>query len=780
MQKSLDIFKAEPQSVFDVICERKTTGYYMPAYQRPYSWEESHIKDLFSDCASVFRNLLESPDAIIFLGSILSVDDSSASTIYPLVKRDKPTHIKLIIDGQQRLSTLLLIILCLNERLRILLPSLKTAIEKEEDEELKDVLDELRQIVSQLEIDTSNTVIETPAEHETYRYLPKIIRSQVDCWGKSEKNAQYESPLAELLSAYQRHVVTQSSSSVFKKFDETSMSSSSKRIVTNIKEIRKQLDCIQKGFEFKFSENEEEDNLQISDLVDVDTLDECLDFPIDNDLVEVSEKYPKVKEVIFITAFTKFLLHRVCLTYVEVNNESYAFDMFEALNTTGEPLTAIETFVPKVIEHIGDKRKNEAPEEELKQSNAVLKSITERFENITKSKEKNDKTKSLILAFIRAYNGNVKQISSLRDQRNLMLNSYESCHYEFKDEYLEQLAATANFLFEHWQAQVPDVKDLVEPSARDISNLCLRYLVDMKHDIVQSLLVQFLLLDKKYDATGTKHSEFAEVIKAVTAFSVLWRTMSGGADGIDGVYKKLHTPGANDELEAYQLCSNALTSERFNADDIKRLFRQKLEEKIISKGSPKEDVYEKWLDICSKQQILTKPKSIKLLLLASLHGIELNGAHHEASDKQRVNFFTTFMWDVICRKDTITKVFNGGSIDGWDDEEIANPEIYNKIGNVLILPRNNISSLDHKSWYNLKQYLLQGLGNDSIKNIDDILSEESQVSDESMRKASEWMLVKKFEDITFADEWKKQQIDERSELLLRNAWRNLTQWLDWE
>ncbi|WP_252858232.1 DUF262 domain-containing protein [Photobacterium angustum] len=125
MQKSLDIFKAEPQSVFDVLCDKKNTGFYMPAYQRPYSWEETHIKDLFSDCENVFRNLLESPDAIIFLGSILSVDDSAATTIFPIAKRQTPTHIKLVIDGQQRLSTLMLILLCLNERLRTLLPQLK-------------------------------------------------------------------------------------------------------------------------------------------------------------------------------------------------------------------------------------------------------------------------------------------------------------------------------------------------------------------------------------------------------------------------------------------------------------------------------------------------------------------------------------------------------------------------------------------------------------------------------------------------------------------------------
>lgn len=779
MQKSLDIFKAEPQSVFDVICKRKTTGFYMPAYQRPYSWEESHIRDLFSDCENVFRNLLDSHDAIIFLGSILSVDDSIALTIYPLVKRDKPEEIKLIIDGQQRLSTLMLIILCINERLRILLPSLKKAINSEQDEEIKDVLDELRQVVSQLEIDTSNTVVETTAEHEVYKYLPKIIRSQVDCWGRSEKNALYDSPIAELLYVYQRHIMEQRDNSVFKPLDLSLMSTSAKRVVNNVKEIRKQLDCVQKGFQFQFPDSETEEKINISDLVDVETLDVCLDFPVDKNLALVAESYPKVAEVIYIAVFAKFLLHRVCLTYVEVNNESYAFDMFEALNTTGEPLTAIETFVPKAIEFIGKKRKEGAPEEELEAAMDVLNSITERFENIIDSKEKNLKTKALILAFVRAFEGKVK-VTSLRDQRDAMLKSYENCDYDLKGVYLSQLATSANFLFDHWQVVVPNVGKLVDSSVLDISNLCLRYLVDMKHDIVQSLLIQFILIDEKFEATGTEHSDFAKVLKSVTAFSVLWRAMSGGADGIDAVYKKLHERGVNADQKGFTLGHGSLTSDRFNPDIINQFFREELVNKIITKGSPKDTVDEKWLDICSKQQILTKPKSIKMLLLAGLHGVELEGVNHQISNKLSTDFLTTTMWELISRKNAIKKVFNGGSTEGWGDEEIANPEIYNKIGNILIDVRDGVSSSNSPSWYNLKQHLLQALANDSINDIEDILSSECHISEHAKSHASVLMLEKKFGDITFADKWGKQQIDERSSLLLSNAWRNLTKWLDWE
>lgn len=775
MQKSLDIFKAEPQSVFDVLCDRKNTGFYMPAYQRPYSWEETHIKDLFSDCENVFRNLLDSSDAIIFLGSILTVDDSAAKTIFPIAKRHTPTHVKLIIDGQQRLSTLLLVIMCLNERLRLLLPRLKKVIEN--DSSASDALEELRETVSQVILDTSNFVIETQAESSIYKYLPKIIRSQVDCWGKDDTKATYESPISELLISYQKHLINSEGASIFKELDLSTLSDSSKRVVNNVKEIRRQLNYIQDGFQSKNSDGDVEEKLKVSDFVNVETLSLCLDFPIDEDLSNASEGYSKVSDIIFITLFAKFLLHRVCLTYVEVNNESYAFDMFEALNTTGEPLTAIETFVPKIIEHIGSKRK----EGEAGTDNAmeVLSSITERFESIIKSKEKNDKTKSLILAFVRAYEGKVK-VTSLRDQRSAMLKSYEQCAYANKDEYLTQLAKTTDFLFDHWYAEVPSVGLLASSSEKDTANVCLRYLVDIKHDIVQALLVQFILQDEKYELSGKNGSRFVEVLKAVTAFSVLWRAMSGGADGIDSIYRKLHEKGfdvGGHQSRAYQLKGSTLSSEEFSVDAIKSFFRHELENKIITKGSPKHSNFERWLDVCSKQPLLTRPKNIKLLVLASFHGLKLVSEGFVRSEGKVTEFITPMMWGLISHKDRIKKVYNGGSSQDWIDSDLKSPEEFNKLGNILVDARDNIITAMNQSWYDIKQNMLAALSNDSHLDLDAMLETEYEMSDEAKRNISVLLLESKYTEITYAEDWTKQAVDERTTMLLSNAWENLNSWL---
>lgn len=772
MQKSLDIFKAEPKSVYDVLCDTSKMGFYMPAYQRPYSWEEAHINDLFTDCDNVFRNLLESPDAIIFLGSILTVEDNEAKTIFPLNKKQQPSDIRLVIDGQQRLTTLTLILVALNERLRLHLSNLKKLIDKEECEEIKDSLEVLKEIISELITDTSNTVIQTAADHPLYKSFPKIIRSQVDCWGKDEKKAAYNSPIAELLITYQKHVLECEANGKFIGFDRGRLSVGGKRVSENLKTILKLLvEGIERGFQLKGSD---QDKLTIDDLLNVKTLEHCLDFPIDEELKAAVTSNVKVPPMIFITAFSKFLLHRVCLTYVEVNNESYAFDMFEALNTTGEPLTAIETFVPKVIEHIGKKR-DKSPEE-ADEAIAVLKSITERFEKLILTKEKNDKTKALILAFVRAYEGKVK-VTHLRDQRKAMLESYDKTTNTSRDDYLNYLATSAEFLFDHWQAADAHTESLVRTTDLSLANLCLRYLVDIKHDIVQPLLIQFILQDKKYEQVATEASSFFEVLKAITAFSVLWRAMSGGADGIDGVYKKLHEKGfevCGEFNNAYTLKESTLSSSEFNVDSIKAFFRQELESKITSKESPKEASFEQWLDICSKQPLLTKQKSIKFLLLAGFHGVKLLGENFERSDEKKTQFLTTTMWDILSKKGRIKKVYAGG--EQWTDPTIADPEVFNKLGNVLVDPRDSISTND--KWVDIKQSLLAALANDSIEQLDKLVNDFSELSEESKLHTSILLLESKFEEITYSEEWDKRAIDERTHLLLANAWENLYSWLN--
>lgn len=72
---------------------------------------------------------------------------------------------------------------------------------------------------------------------------------------------------------------------------------------------------------------------------------------------------------------------------------------------------------------------------------------------------------------------------------------------------------------------------------------------------------------------------------------------------------------------------------------------------------------------------------------------------------------------------------------------------------------------------------MQATKNDSMTDIDKVISSDGVTSEEAKRNASILMLERKYSEITFASEWNAQTVEERTQLLLRNAWENLYQWL---
>jgi len=87
-----EIFKPESKSIKEIF-GNANSFYQMPDYQRPYSWEDEHIEQLWDDIFNAFSNNKEDPeiDLNYFLGSII------------LIPKDEAYD---VVDGQQRLTTL--------------------------------------------------------------------------------------------------------------------------------------------------------------------------------------------------------------------------------------------------------------------------------------------------------------------------------------------------------------------------------------------------------------------------------------------------------------------------------------------------------------------------------------------------------------------------------------------------------------------------------------------------------------------------------------------------
>jgi hypothetical protein len=79
------VFDAAPKTVWEVLCEPRT-GFYIPAYQREYSWGRGHIRQLITDCTHGLQLLVDKSDSITFIGTLIVLHDVKYQTVKPVVR----------------------------------------------------------------------------------------------------------------------------------------------------------------------------------------------------------------------------------------------------------------------------------------------------------------------------------------------------------------------------------------------------------------------------------------------------------------------------------------------------------------------------------------------------------------------------------------------------------------------------------------------------------------------------------------------------------------------
>ena len=100
------LFETSNKSVLEFF-QVSGAGYYIPEYQRAYSWDKDNISQLLTDIEEGVNRLVDdgsdSNQEIHFLGTIITVVDNGTMHKDP---KGKPTRIDMIIDGQQRVITI--------------------------------------------------------------------------------------------------------------------------------------------------------------------------------------------------------------------------------------------------------------------------------------------------------------------------------------------------------------------------------------------------------------------------------------------------------------------------------------------------------------------------------------------------------------------------------------------------------------------------------------------------------------------------------------------------
>jgi len=113
-------FDPKTESIYSVF-QQPGIGYYIPLYQREYSWDEDNIEQLLLDLSKGIENCVNDNDEIRFLGTIIAVQETNPRlNIEPQDPKGLPSRIDKIIDGQQRLSTIAMLATKLYEHLEFL------------------------------------------------------------------------------------------------------------------------------------------------------------------------------------------------------------------------------------------------------------------------------------------------------------------------------------------------------------------------------------------------------------------------------------------------------------------------------------------------------------------------------------------------------------------------------------------------------------------------------------------------------------------------------------
>jgi len=763
MKDAEDVFRAKTISLYHFL-GRQDLGLIIPTYQRPYSWKKEHVFDLIDDVVAGLEDMMKTraDDAFTYIGTVITTDGSEISRATG--SSHPPSQLLEVVDGQQRISTITIISLALLVNLIEQLDKISRAREvtKGVSGELDKVLRILKFVSGHLE---DILLGKKHGFNETNKYV-RLIRADHDQW--LTQGTQTRSPLAFMVGRYQqaRETNIRFTTQTPPDWDGTNHEQQRfKEVLAAIGDFYIQDDPSSSAFGGlpTFVEISGAENIQKQLLPN-------LSFPEGNFGVdETREK--EIKDAVRLATFTSYFLNRVAFTNVKGEDENFAFEVFQSLNTTGEPLNAYETFKPKVIRAIDQQRYPISPEAALFQS--IDKTLARPN---TQDKKRRLVTESII--YFALANDGKRVGKNLGLQTKYFRDSFKRQKLESKAierrDYLQLFSTTCEVTYVFMDGTLQNYGGLVSIlSSDEDAKTCFKFLSDIRHTIVLPLIAIFYnaCRDRQHFPDQEKlvtRADIRSLIKALTAFSVLWRAAFGGTNGIDAIYRAI--------TERYaSVPQNKLSISTLKADLLNIL-----ETRETRKGGPLAN-FELWIELAVRSEIYTQEKLSKLLLLIAHHdtipdsaspGLVKQGTRNCSPGFSIANYMEVELEvEHVAPQSAITA-------GAWPEDVRSDRKARNYIGNLVLVPKLANVGLGNRSWLE-KRKIFQALSNTNPEERARVLKEAGfHLTDRIKEILNDSTHVPGVASIAKYDgEWNQLMIDKRGRRLLDLCHTKLRKWI---
>ena len=369
---------------------------------------------------------------------------------------------------------------------------------------------------------------------------PRFIRFN-DQRGDSVAESDYLSPIGRFLRQFADHVASQAPTFQPDSIDDGAPGS---RVEPNYNYICKELDRYLCHPTPQSDEDEPAEDISVVDETNFERAsflqlfrrrDVHQDPPTRNRCASELGKSSVAAGLVRLVLFSSYVTQRVVLTRVEAQNEADAFDIFDALNTTGDPLTALETCKPLLIQF-----ENEQGGYSNSQSKEDWESLESRLaEGYSESAKLQIETKQMLTSFALYFDG-YKLPLDLTNQRRYLRDRFRKAaalNTETARGFVCSLNDLAEFRLQYWDKTAIDGLGMsaVGHKESDSLKMCLRFISDMNTSLAIPILARYWSKYGEYD----EEKSFLSATKAVTAFLALRRSVTGGTGRIDSDFRRL-------------------------------------------------------------------------------------------------------------------------------------------------------------------------------------------------------------------------------------------------